>query len=90
LRQRYPALPPALLRALAQRHGTRALAVLADAHSPADLGEDFGAELTERELRYLQRDEWATSAEDVLWRRTKCGLSMTREACARVGEYLGR
>jgi glycerol-3-phosphate dehydrogenase len=90
LRRRYPALPAELLRALAHRHGTRALAVLADARSPADLGEDFGAHLTEREIRYLQRDEWAVTAEDVLWRRTKCGLAMTRQSCARVGEYVGR
>jgi D-erythritol 1-phosphate dehydrogenase len=90
LRQRYPALPAHLLRALARRHGTRALAVLADTRSPADLGEDFGAELTEREIRYLQRDEWAVTADDVLWRRTKCGLAMTGAARARVAEFLGR
>jgi glycerol-3-phosphate dehydrogenase len=90
LRQRYPALPVGLLRALARRHGTRALAVLADTRSPADLGEDFGAELTEREIRYLQRDEWAVTADDVLWRRTKCGLAMTGAARARVAEFLGR
>jgi D-erythritol 1-phosphate dehydrogenase len=90
LRQRYPALPADLLRALARRHGTRALAVLADTRSPADLGEDFGAELTEREIRYLQRDEWAVTADDVLWRRTKCGLAMTGAARARVAEFLGR
>ncbi|HSU44839.1 MAG TPA: glycerol-3-phosphate dehydrogenase [Casimicrobiaceae bacterium] len=90
LRQRYPALPAELLRALARRHGTRALAVLADARSPADLGEDFGAQLTEREIRYLQRDEWAATADDVLWRRTKCGLAMTGEARARVAGFLGR
>jgi glycerol-3-phosphate dehydrogenase len=90
LRHRYPALPADLLRALARRHGTRALAVLADTRSPADLGEDFGAELTEREIRYLQRDEWAVTADDVLWRRTKCGLAMTGAARARVAEFLGR
>jgi glycerol-3-phosphate dehydrogenase len=90
LRQRYPALPADLLRALARRHGTRALAVLADTRSPADLGEDFGAELTEREIRYLQRDEWAVTADDVLWRRTKCGLAMTGARRARVAEFLGR
>jgi glycerol-3-phosphate dehydrogenase len=90
LRQRYPALPADLLRALARRHGTRALAVLADTRSPADLGEDFGAELTEREIRYLQRDEWAVTADDVLWRRTKCGLAMTGAPRARVAEFLGR
>jgi glycerol-3-phosphate dehydrogenase len=90
LQQRYAALPGELLRGLAHRHGTRALTVLGDAQTLADLGTDFGAGLTERELRYLQRDEWASTAEDILWRRTKCGLSMTPNACARVTEYVGR
>jgi glycerol-3-phosphate dehydrogenase len=90
LAARYPALPADVLHALAHRHGTRAPAVLGDAQSPADLGRDFGAGLTERELRYLQNDEWASTAEDILWRRTKCGLSMTRDECARVAKYVGR
>ncbi len=81
----YPALPAPLLRALAQRHGTRALQILGDAQVPEDLGIDFGAQLTAREVDYLLAEEWATSADDVLWRRTKCGLPMTpaqREAVA--------
>ena len=49
-----------LLRALAARHGTRALRVLGDAQSPADLGHDFGAQLTAREVDYLRAEEWAT------------------------------
>jgi glycerol-3-phosphate dehydrogenase len=90
LERRYPALPCSLLRALAARHGTRVSTVLGDASCVADLGRDFGAGLTERELRYLQRDEWAKTAEDVLWRRTKCGLSMTPEQSACVAQYIGR
>jgi glycerol-3-phosphate dehydrogenase len=87
--RRYPALSPALLRALAERHGTRATSVLGDAHSPADLGEDFGAGLTEREVSYLREKEWAMTADDVLWRRTKCGLPMTPSQRERVARYLG-
>ena len=87
--RRYPALSPDLLRALAERHGTRATAVLDDARSPADLGEDFGAGLTEREVTYLRENEWAITADDVLWRRTKCGLPMTQSQRARVAEYVG-
>ena len=78
LSTRYPMLSPAALRALAHRHGTRALRVLGDAKRPADLGDDFGAELTAREIDYLAREEWARTADDVLWRRTKCGLPMTQ------------
>ena len=88
LARRYPQLPAPLLRALADRHGTRALRILGDAQSAADLGEDFGAELTAREIDYLIAEEWATTADDVLWRRTKCGLPMTQAQRAAVAEYM--
>ena len=83
--RRYPDLPAELLRGLARRHGTRALHVLGDAKRMVDLGRDFGAGLTAREIDYLIAEEWARTADDVLWRRTKCGLPMTplqREAVA--------
>ena len=87
--RRYPALAPSLLQALAHRHGTRAATVLGDARSAADLGENFGADLTEREIAYLRDDEWACTAEDVLWRRTKCGLPMTLAERDRVAAFVG-
>jgi glycerol-3-phosphate dehydrogenase len=83
--RRYSDLPAELLRGLARRHGTLALRVLGDAKSMGDLGQDFGAGLTAREIDYLIAEEWAHTADDVLWRRTKCGLPMTpvqREAVA--------
>jgi len=89
LERRYAALPASLLRQIADRHGTRANDVLGDAQRVEDLGEAFGANLTEREIRYLQREEWARGADDILWRRTKCGLSMTARERARVAEYVG-
>ena len=61
-----------------------------DARAPADLGEDFGAGLTEREIVYLREREWASSAEDILWRRTKCGLPMTPRERERVAAFVGR
>lgn len=88
LSRRYPALPYELLRALSRRHGTRAVTVLGDARTVDDLGEDFGADLTEREIVYLRDEEWALTTEDVLWRRTKCGLPMTVSQRARVDTYL--
>jgi glycerol-3-phosphate dehydrogenase len=86
LAQRYPQVPPAMLQGVFRRHGTRAAEVLGDAR----LGEHFGAGLTERELRYLMDHEWARSAADVLWRRTKCGLHMTEAQRARVEQVIGR
>lgn len=81
----YPELEPAYLRALARRHGTRSYKVLGDARKVGDLGTAYGAGLFGREVDYLVREEWARGAEDILWRRTKCGLHMTpakREAIA--------
>ena len=88
LRARYPAIDASIVTALAHRHGSRATRLLGDAKSMADLGRDFGAGLTQREVDYLVREEWAVTAEDVLWRRTKCGLPMTQGQRDAVAEYL--
>ncbi|MSP00614.1 MAG: glycerol-3-phosphate dehydrogenase [Acetobacteraceae bacterium] len=77
--RRYPFLPAAMAARLAQAYGTCAPAVLGDAGSMADLGGVFGADLTEREVDWLKRQEWARTAEDVLWRRTKLGLRFAPE-----------
>jgi glycerol-3-phosphate dehydrogenase len=86
LAQRYSRLPQPLLQALARRHGALAYAVLGNAASVAELGQRFGAELYAQEIDYLIEHEWAAAADDVLWRRTKCGLHLDpgqREALAR-------
>jgi glycerol-3-phosphate dehydrogenase len=62
---------------LAAVYGTRARDILAGAREQADLGVSFGATLTEAEVRYLMAQEWAQTADDVLWRRTKLGLALT-------------
>jgi glycerol-3-phosphate dehydrogenase len=87
--RRYQGLPESLLRDLAHRHGSRAPDVLGDARRVEDLGEAFGAHLTEREIDYLQREEWARRPDDILWRRTKCGLPMTARARERVAAFVG-
>ncbi len=74
LAARHPALPEGLIRRLARSYGTRAGAILEGARHLDDLGRRFGPDLTEREIRYLVAEEWAASAEDVLWRRSKLGL----------------
>jgi glycerol-3-phosphate dehydrogenase len=86
--RRYPALPAALLRDLAYRHGSQATAILGDAKTMVDLGENFGNGLTAAEIDHCVRDEWARTADDVLWRRTKCGLAMPAAARARVAAYV--
>lgn len=58
-------------------YGTRAEKLLGTAKTTKDLGAYFGAGLYEAELTYMQREEWATTAEAALWRRSKLGLHMT-------------
>jgi len=78
----YPFLEAAHAARLVRAYGTLARRILADARSMADLGQQFGATLAEAEVRYLIEHEWAATAEDVLWRRTKLGLRMTRSEAA--------
>ena len=72
-----PFLPPAMARRLVRAYGTRAHAILGDAGSLAALGTDYGAGLTQAEVDYLRREEWAGRAADVVWRRSKLGLRMS-------------
>ena len=73
---------------LVRLYGTRAEAILGHATCEADLGEDFGHGLTAAEVDYLVTHEWARSAEDILWRRTKLGLHFTPAQTARLAAYL--
>jgi glycerol-3-phosphate dehydrogenase len=84
--ERYPQVARNVLQGVFRRHGTLATQVLGD----GNLGEYYGAGLTECELAYLKQREWASSAEDVLWRRTKCGLRMSEAQRNRVRQVLGR
>jgi glycerol-3-phosphate dehydrogenase len=79
VRRRWPFLSPTLAHRLARAYGTRISALLGSAKHMSDLGRDFGAGLTSAEIEYLQAHEWAQTADDVLWRRTKVGLHMTPE-----------
>ena len=77
LTRRFPGLPPPVLMLYARQYGTRAEALLADAGKPADLGRHFGGLLYEREAEFLRNTEWASTAEDVLMRRTAHHLRMS-------------
>ena len=79
MRGRYSWLPEPLLLAYARRYGARMNELLAGPASLADLGRCFGAGLNLREARFLIEREWASSAEDILDRRTKCGLHMSAD-----------
>ena len=88
LRARYPFLAPATLERLARAYGTRAEAVLGGAKAMADLGRIFGADLSEAELRHLAANEWALTADDVLWRRSKLGLRLSAAEAAELDAFM--
>jgi glycerol-3-phosphate dehydrogenase len=88
--KRYDVLDPQLVTRLCSAYGTRIDALLDGVRSTADLGRDFGAGLSEREVAHLVADEWATTAEDILWRRTKLGLKFSPEQVADLSAHLAK
>ncbi|MFM2301427.1 MAG: hypothetical protein RLZZ84_1163 [Pseudomonadota bacterium] len=86
---RYTFLGPADVDRIARAYGTRAERWLAGAAGWQALGQAFGAGLTKAEVDYLRAEEWAHSAEDILWRRTKLGLRLDPAQQAALAAYLG-
>ncbi|MBV8687148.1 MAG: glycerol-3-phosphate dehydrogenase [Alphaproteobacteria bacterium] len=82
-------MPPALVSRLAQAYGTRLRDLVGDAGSLAHLGRDFGAGLYEAEVRWLRDKEFARTADDILWRRTKLGLRFTPAQRAALQRWMG-
>ncbi len=83
-----PWLDPQVARRWAGSHGSRAWLLLDGVQSAEDLGEHFAEGLYAREVDYLCRYEWATDADDILWRRTHLGLGFPPAACQRLQAYL--
>jgi glycerol-3-phosphate dehydrogenase len=73
---------------LAHAYGTRAAKLLGHAKSMAGLGRSFGATLTEAEVGYLMTHEWARTAEDIVWRRSKLGLRMSAGEIAALDDWI--
>ncbi|WP_432241131.1 glycerol-3-phosphate dehydrogenase [Herbaspirillum robiniae] len=90
LQKKYARFDPHFLARLFSRHGLNSHAILREAQSPAELGRDFGGGLTQREVEYLALHEWAAEADDVLWRRTKCGLHMSEEQRAAFRDWFAQ
>ena len=84
----YPFLTVAHANRLAHAYGTRAAKWLGNAKSADDLGQSFGAGLTEAEVRYLMQTEWACTAEDIVWRRSKLGLRLTPLEIAAIDDWI--
>jgi glycerol-3-phosphate dehydrogenase len=84
----WPFLTEPNARRLVRAYGTRLDRILGDARHMDDLGETFGGELTAAEVRYLMRHEFAETADDVLWRRSKLGLHVGAEAVAALARFM--
>jgi glycerol-3-phosphate dehydrogenase len=88
LQQRHPWLPAPLALRYARAYGTRVNVLLEGCTSLADLGAQIVPQLYEAEARYLMRHEWARSAADMLWRRSKLGLHVPADSAARLDAWI--
>lgn len=88
MRARYPAFEPNYVYRLARAYGTLAPEILGDARSAGDLGRSFCAGLTEAELNYLAEREWAMSAENVVWHRSKLGLRLSEAEVEEIDAFM--
>ncbi len=90
LQAKAPWLPQAIAARWAITYGARSWRLLEGAQGLSDLGQAIGGGLYTREVDYLCEQEWATTAEDILWRRTKLGLFTTEAEQAELVTYLGK
>ena len=88
LQTRYPFLTPKWAARLIRAYGSEAATALGKATSAADLGQDFGATLTEAEVLWLMTHEFALEATDIVWRRTKLGLRLTAAQIDRLEAFM--
>ena len=88
--ERHVWLPPEMLLRLGRAYGTRLDTVLRGASSLEEMGEHFGGDLYEEELKYLVAHEFAKSADDVLWRRSKLGMHLSAEAQEAVAAWFAQ
>lgn len=86
----YPWLPEQLRQRYLRSYGSRSHLILRQAGALADLGQDFGHGLFAAEVKYLMAHEWAQSAEDILWRRSKLGLYFSPAQSATLAEFIAQ
>lgn len=82
-RKQHPSLSAELSHRLVRAYGTRA-----ERFAGLDMGEDFGGGISEAEVLYLVEHEWARTAEDILWRRSRMGLHVEKDTAQRLDQYL--
>jgi glycerol-3-phosphate dehydrogenase len=84
----WPCIGATDARRLAHAYGTRASRLLEGVRTRSDLGQEFGGGMTEREVDYLVREEWARTADDIYWLHSKTGLRATPADRMRLERYL--
>ncbi|MEL6551495.1 MAG: glycerol-3-phosphate dehydrogenase [Pseudomonadota bacterium] len=90
LKSDYPFLSDRWAKRLIRAYGTDAWEVIGDAKQEEDLGQSFGATLTAREMEWLIANEYVTTAEDAIWRRSKLGLRLSEEEIKTLDEWVTR
>lgn len=88
LQEAYPSLPATMLARYARTYGSCSMAILADLQQGGAMVEEVLPGIHAAELRYLVRQEWACTAEDILWRRSKLGLHLPADAATRLDAWL--
>ncbi len=88
LKRHFPFLSDPWAARLIRAYGSEAPSLLGEATSAADLGRDFGATLTEAEVRWQMAHEFARAAADVVWRRSKLGLRLTQDQIAALDAFM--
>jgi glycerol-3-phosphate dehydrogenase len=88
LASKYAWLGPDLIDRWRRSYGSLAFQIVGKASSKNEMGVCFGQNLYQQEVDYLCREEWAQSAEDILWRRTKLGLVFTEKQTQSLDNYI--
>ena len=88
MQARYAWLPPLLVLRYARAYGTRIHTLLCDRAAVADMGEEIAPGLYAAEVEYLRRYEWARTAQDILWRRSKLGLHLASDTADKLQAWL--
>ena len=88
LQKEYPFLDAKWAARIVRTHGTQSRDWLSEAKTAEDLGQAFGAGLTEAEVRWMIANEYARTGDDVMWRRTKLGLRLTADERSALNEWM--
>ena len=88
LKAEFPFIEQSLAQRLIRSYGTKAWVLMDGSLKLEDMGHDFGGSLTEREVMYLIKHEWAETTEDIVWRRSKLGIRLSDQEIKELDNWL--